>query len=192
MFVWPCSRACRILVPQPGSEPGPTAVEVPMVRTTRPPWNSQKQNCFKWEFPQLLQPWYSLAETFFSWKHNSSTVKNKLASKHIQIYYLKLFNHKFKILFLNFKGFVHIAKSVFCIFNTPSLWFLPLVSNQTFKIKAIFSIQHRITWLYLRNLSPLTFIRLIHLTNVLASAPKVVFLINKGKKIRLDYWKWPG
>ena len=32
-----------------------------------------------------------------------------------------------------------------------------------------------------------TFIRLIHLTNVLASAPKVIFLINKGKKLRLDY-----
>ena len=38
-----------------------------------------------------------------------------------------------------------------------------------------------------QELKSFTFIWFIYLTNALASAPKVIFLINKGKKIRLDY-----
>lgn len=78
-----------------------------------------------------------------------------------------------------FKGLLDIVKFALCIYNSPSLWLLYLVSNQTFEIKIIFYMKNKVTLFSQEPESFLIFTWPFHLTKPLAWTSKVIFLVNK-------------
>ena len=75
LFIWLYREACRILVPQPGTEPGPSAMRA-QILSTRPAGNSQTVHLFTFMYFTVYKIYLKKTNLFLLYlkRQNRSTV----------------------------------------------------------------------------------------------------------------------